>query len=325
MASLRIASFNCKGLHSAKCEINCLCKSHDVVCVQEHWLLPDNIHNLNDIHPDFNGIGVSAVSPQEKILTGRPYGGVGIIWHKKLDNFVTTVDTYLNWMACIRIKTDNTVYCIVTVYLPYEKYDNLDMYIECLASIESFISECESSVVYVLGDFNCNIQKDTIFSPYLENLIERTNCILSDYQFIQEGHTFVSDAWGTSLWLDHCLTTEDAHKAVTQISIMYDMVSSDHKPISLNVSVINMPQCSLDTGTNDDENCSRSVKWGSVDRNSVLLYHNNTRNLLGRLYESVSLQDVCLNPNCHDKSHTVNQFNLAAIKVSLLKAVNIRH
>ena len=143
--------------------------------------------------------------------------------------------------------------------------------------------------MYVLGDFNCNIQKDIIFSPYLENLIERNNCILSDYQFIEEGYTFVSDAWGTSSWLDHCLTTEDAHKAVTQVSIMYGMVSSDHKPISLNVSVINMPQCSLDRGTNDDENCSRSVKWGSVDKNSVLLYHDNTWNLLGRLYESISL------------------------------------
>ena len=144
--------------------------------------------------------------------------------------------------------------------------------------------------MYVLGDFNCNIQKDTIFSPYLENLIERNNCILSDYQFIKEGYTFVRDAWGTSSWLDHCLTTEDAHKMpVTQVSIMYGMVSSDHKPISLNVSVINMPQCSLDRGTNDDENCSRSVKWGSVDKNSVLLYHDNTWNLLGRLYESISL------------------------------------
>ena len=128
-------------------------------------------------------------------------------------------------------------------------------------------------------------------------------CILSDYQFINEGYTFVSDAWGTSSWLDHCLTTEDAHKAITQVSILYDMVSSDHKPIILNVSVNNMPQCSLDRGTNDDENCSSSVKWGSVDKNSILLYHTNSRNLLGRLYESVSLQDVCLNRNCQGISH----------------------
>ena len=128
-------------------------------------------------------------------------------------------------------------------------------------------------------------------------------CILSDYQFINEGYTFVSDAWGTSSWLDHFLTTEDAHKAITQVSILYDMVSSDHKPIILNVSVNNMPQCSLDRGTNDDENCSSSVKWGSVDKNSILLYHANLRNLLGRLYESVSLQDVSLNRNCQGKSH----------------------
>ena len=106
-------------------------------------------------------------------------------------------------------------------------------------------------------------------------------------------------------WLDHCLTTEDAHKAITQVSIMYGIVSSDHKPISLNDSVKNMPQCSLDRGTIDDENCStcRSVKFGYVDKSSILLYHNNTRNLLDRLYESVSLQDLCLNSNCQGISH----------------------
>ena len=89
-----------------------------------------------------------------------------------------------------------------------------------MAKLESFIAECDSSVVYILGDFNADAMKNTSFSKHLIDYVERTSCIFSDYYFIDEGFTYVSDAWGTTSWLDHCLTTEDAHQAVTDVSIL---------------------------------------------------------------------------------------------------------
>ena len=38
---------------------------------------------------------------------------------------------------------------VVSVYLPYEKRDHDDDYVACLAKLESFIAECDSSVVYI--------------------------------------------------------------------------------------------------------------------------------------------------------------------------------
>ena len=208
MESIKIASFNCKGLSSARSEVVRLCDSYSIVCVQEHWLFPYDISSLCHIHVNFRGTGVSAMDPSQQVFTGRPYGGVGILWHKQIDNLVSSVETGENWMSCIKVKIADSHMFVVSVYLPYEKRDHDDDYVACLAKLESFIAECDSSVVYILGDFNADAMKNTSFSKHLIDYVERTSCIFSDYYFIDEGFTYVSDAWGTTSWLDHCLTTE---------------------------------------------------------------------------------------------------------------------
>ena len=153
MESIKIASFNCKGLSSARSEVVRLCDSYSIVCVQEHWLFPYDISSLCHIHVNFRGTGVSAMDPSQQVFTGRLYGGVGILWHKQIDNLVSSVETGENWMSCIKVKIADSHMFVVSVYLPYEKRDHDDDYVACLAKLESFIVECDSSIVYILGDF----------------------------------------------------------------------------------------------------------------------------------------------------------------------------
>ena len=40
--------------------------------------------NLSNIHPEFEGMGISAIDDTGNILTGRPYGGVAILIRKLL-------------------------------------------------------------------------------------------------------------------------------------------------------------------------------------------------------------------------------------------------
>jgi len=63
-----------------------LCKSHDIVCLQEHWLLPGDLSLLCNIHNDFYGFGYSAVDVSSDMLIGRPYGGTAILYRKNLSS-----------------------------------------------------------------------------------------------------------------------------------------------------------------------------------------------------------------------------------------------
>jgi len=53
-----------------------LCETHNVICLQEHWLLPNELDILSQLHSDFYGFGYSAVDISSDILIGRPYGGI---------------------------------------------------------------------------------------------------------------------------------------------------------------------------------------------------------------------------------------------------------
>ena len=91
MEVLKMASFICKGLNSAKIEIAGLRDSHSIISLQELWLFPNDISLLGAIHPDFIGISVSAMDPSKQLNTGRLYGGVEIMWNR-LDNVISSVD-----------------------------------------------------------------------------------------------------------------------------------------------------------------------------------------------------------------------------------------
>ena len=39
-----------------------------IVAVQEHWLNDDNLYQLNNIHPEFTGYGISAMTKSYQLL-----------------------------------------------------------------------------------------------------------------------------------------------------------------------------------------------------------------------------------------------------------------
>ena len=52
--------------------------------LQEHWLHSDELAKLNNVHPNFNGIGVSAIDTSSGMLIARPFGGVAGLWRDTL-------------------------------------------------------------------------------------------------------------------------------------------------------------------------------------------------------------------------------------------------
>ena len=58
-SGLQFCTFNCRSVKNCIPELQKLCDINDIVFLQEHWLLPDELHLLNNIHLDFFSCGLS--------------------------------------------------------------------------------------------------------------------------------------------------------------------------------------------------------------------------------------------------------------------------
>ena len=87
----------------------------------------DQLHILQNVHKDFNGTGVTPMDTSNNLLSGRPYGGVGVMWRKNLDHMCKVIKFDDPRLIGLEISCDDNIKInIIGVYLPYEKYDNHD-------------------------------------------------------------------------------------------------------------------------------------------------------------------------------------------------------
>lgn len=82
--NIRISSWNCRGLPTAVPFINQLAKRTDVILLQEHWLWPYDLHQLDSLLQGFSSYGIadSRLSPLSQLTRGC--GGVAILWRNLL-------------------------------------------------------------------------------------------------------------------------------------------------------------------------------------------------------------------------------------------------
>ena len=81
---LRIVSYNCRGIKSSIPLLGKICESNDIILLQETMLCSHNLDMIHTIHPDFYAGGCSSINSEEFILTGRPHGGLAVLWRKTL-------------------------------------------------------------------------------------------------------------------------------------------------------------------------------------------------------------------------------------------------
>ena len=77
MAQLRTCSFNCRGWNNGLHTLSHFIDSLDLCFLQEHWLLRDQLHLINNISPDLLSVSVCGMDNSE-LVCGRPYGGCSI-------------------------------------------------------------------------------------------------------------------------------------------------------------------------------------------------------------------------------------------------------
>ena len=91
MSNLSVATFNMHGFKSGFSQLVELCKGHDIIAVQEHWLREGEFHKFGLVNIDFRFNAVcgmkSALSSQ--IMLGRPFGSTVFICRRELNKYVS--------------------------------------------------------------------------------------------------------------------------------------------------------------------------------------------------------------------------------------------
>ena len=87
---INIVSFNLHGFKNNWHYLHNLLSNNDVIFVQEHWLLPSELHLLHSVSEHFIVFLKSAMEERcnQGLLLGRPIGGVAFFARKALGNLV---------------------------------------------------------------------------------------------------------------------------------------------------------------------------------------------------------------------------------------------
>ena len=154
--SINKCTYNCKNIQSSIPEINDLCKCHDIVLLQETWVFRNQLPMLSSISNEFVGYGLSSMKDEQQIHTGRPFGGIAVLWRKSLNKYISIVTYDCDRIVGLKFELNSFGVLFVCVYLPYDCSDNFDDYMFLLAKISQIIDEFQTPYVYVCGDFNAN-------------------------------------------------------------------------------------------------------------------------------------------------------------------------
>ena len=231
---LKVLSFNCHGLSSSLGDVKNLCRDYEIIFLQETWLPQDELPILHSIHPQFEGHGTSAMDVSEKVQSGRPHGGIGILLRKNLSHVCSIVDLEDCRLLALKITTVKANLYMVNVYLPYFSHENYDSYMYYLGKLNAIVSDLPSTKIAFLGDFNAHI--NGIFYKELVNFCQNMNLVISDCKLLGENSktfTFFSDAHNSTSWLDHVLSSHSMHSCIDSIAVLDKLPCSDHLPVSI--------------------------------------------------------------------------------------------
>ena len=213
---------------------------------------------LNNFHCEDYGYGVSPVDASQGIIRGRPYGGVGFLWKNKLDNHVSIVDCEYDWMCRMKINNGGgREYYLINVYLPY---DNMDELIDCFAKLGVFIYNINSTYITIVGDFNANLSRASLFGDLLLRFCDDNTLNIIDKEILpNDAYTYVSYSWGSTSWLGHVICTADAKR----VTLTVDCALSDHHPvvgeIDLNIITACYSEVSNDIKQRTDTFCTGTL------------------------------------------------------------------
>ena len=234
------------------------------------------------------------------VVRGRIPGGVAILWHKKLDSAIKVIRLDTDWCIAVQLTIGNKGIIILNIYTPFESHQNEDEYLNRLAFINSFISECLVTSVYIVGDMNADLSdRNSMFAKHLLQFCADNSLFLSSKLLLPaDSYSYISEAWHTTSWLDHCISTADAHDTLQTMELRYEATVSDHFPFIMSLETDSLPEMSQE----GNRASNAKIQWAKLTKEEVLLYYGRTDLLLSNVHLPMGAI-MCADVNCHDVFH----------------------
>ena len=294
-----------------------LCEAHDIVILQETWLAKNELSLLFNTHCDFIGNGVSSIDDELKINSGRPHGGIGIMWRKNMNKHCTFKTYNCNRIVGLEINCGPFKALFLCVYMPCDSSENYDDFMFYLSKLLQIADEFPSPHIFICGDFNANIQQPSRFGKELIDVCNANSLCFSDKMLLpNDTYTSISSSHSTTSWLNHILSTSSGHSLLQDVHVKGDYISSDHLPLCFNVIVNNAIDCVYYSSSDDNNNIMSSFNWNGATDHDLYRYSLSTKSQLSKL--SIPLDAL----RCSDVSCTVHQKDIDNFYYSIVNTVN---
>ena len=279
---------------------------NEIVCLQETWYSKQDLTNLNTLHGDYRGSGVTTVDYGDRIVAGHPPGGVAIMWHRKLEKFIKPVDLNTDWCNAIEICIDNNKFYVINIYMPYQCQANEERYTENIGMLSAIIEELDNSCFVIMGDWNANLSdvNNSVFASHVLKFCEDNKLKLSSRMLLPaDTYTYISESWNTTSWLDHAISSTDFHDIIVNMLVCYEISDADHIPFSVHINHELVPE--LSHGKNS---CTPKMRWDTLSPEAIRRYQNITEQKLSNMDipEAINCDDI----SCTNGDHVscINDF-----------------
>jgi exonuclease III len=265
---LKFCSYNMHGFDTGLSMTRTLCKMYDIIMLQEHWLFNDRLSQLSHIGSDFAclGLGVSSMTRKASlsIVSGRPFGGVAILWRKKLSNYITLSekDEENGKFIAILIQSYSARYlCLSCVYFPCLSLIHSDYVVEAstiIAFIDINLDSYPDAYHVISGDFNFSCSDVDSHGCTLFATVADYHLTCCDIFCKPDTYTYQSyhhDSLGQP-WIDHFFISNSLYSCIDMCDVVDTGENlSDHLPSSCilklpafsNVaSIINVPKVKIE-------------------------------------------------------------------------------
>ena len=191
--NLKVTSFNCHGIGTSVDTIRQLATEFEIVFLEETWIYPDEFAIVSQISDEMQSFSLSSMSLDDKLLSGRPHGGLSVMWKKSLSNSIKIMQFDDSRILGIELQSNNFTLLFLTVYLPYECDKFYDDYCFYLSKLQCIIDSAYTPYIFILGDFNANIQTTSIFGAELIEFCDNNNlCFLDKELLPPDSFTYIS-------------------------------------------------------------------------------------------------------------------------------------
>ena len=154
----------------------------------------------------------------------------------------------------------------------------------------------------IIGDWNANLGQsgNSLFGPIMVDFCEENNLVISTKELLpSDSYSHISTRSDNMFktWIDHVVSSKDAHMAIENIDMLYNITDEDHIPFIAYLNVTNIPKVTSET----NEVVSR-VKWSNIKDSELHKYYNNTNEFLGKI--KIPADAIkCKNMNCQNNQH----------------------